>query len=267
MTQADRRRGRGSALQPTPVKALAIAAGIPVTHQVRDAPGFGAELGVVVAFGRIIPGAVLDELQMVNLHLSLLPRWRGAAPVERAILAGDEETGVCLMALDEGLDTGAIYWRAAVRIGPNEHADELTRRLADLGTAELIARLAKGVSGLGAPLPQIGEATYAHKLDAQDRHLDFSLPAAQVDRVVRIGRAFTSFRGRRLIVHRAQVVADLDVGGEVAPGDLVDGVVATSAGGLRLEVVQLEGRAPQEFSQFAAGQRLGTREHLGGDSR
>src|SRR5207302_6690123 len=122
-------RGRGSALAPSPVKAAATELGVGVTDQVDDVIDSGAELGVVVAFGRLIKPHVLAALPMVNVHFSLLPRWRGAAPLERAILAGDTETGVCLMGLEEGLDTGPVYECVPVGIGPEETADELRGRL------------------------------------------------------------------------------------------------------------------------------------------
>ena len=111
VTAPDRRRGRGSAVGPTPVKRCALELGLPVSDRIADVLGARVELGVVVAFGSIIRGDVLARVPMVNLHFSLLPRWRGAAPVERAILAGDDRTGVCLMAVDEGLDTGPVYAR------------------------------------------------------------------------------------------------------------------------------------------------------------
>ena len=126
VTRADTRRGRGGAHSPSPVKAAAEALGIPVGHDpddVLDAVAAGAELGVVVAYGRIIKPHLLDAIPMVNLHFSLLPRWRGAAPVERAILAGDPETGVGVMRVEEGLDTGGIYAEARVPIAPDTTAD------------------------------------------------------------------------------------------------------------------------------------------------
>ena len=109
MTRPDKRRGRGSALQPSPVKAAAATLGLEVTHRVDDVVAVGADLGVVVAYGQLVKRHVLEAVPMVNLHFSLLPRWRGAAPVERALLAGDTETGVCLMQLEEGLDTGPVF--------------------------------------------------------------------------------------------------------------------------------------------------------------
>ena len=113
---ADKRRGRGKTLTPTPVKAAALELGLAVTDELQDVMDVSADLGVVVAYGRIIRPEMLAHLQMVNLHFSLLPRWRGAAPVERAILAGDTVTGVCVMAVEEGLDTGGVYAREEVTV-------------------------------------------------------------------------------------------------------------------------------------------------------
>src|SRR6185436_14809423 len=133
---------------PSPVKAAAVELGIPVTSDVDEAVAVGAELGVVVAFGRIIKPHVLDALPMVNLHFSLLPRWRGAAPVERAILAGDEVTGVCVMDVEEGLDTGGVYACEEVPIAPDDTAATLRARLVDVGTGLLVRTLREG---LGEP--------------------------------------------------------------------------------------------------------------------
>ncbi len=113
VTRPDRRRGRGGATTPSPVKAAAIDLGVPVSHELLEVATAGVELAVVVAYGRIIPSALLTQIPMLNVHFSLLPRWRGAAPLERAILAGDAETGVCLMKIEEGLDTGPVYARRA----------------------------------------------------------------------------------------------------------------------------------------------------------
>nr|MCU0261798.1 methionyl-tRNA formyltransferase [Ilumatobacteraceae bacterium] len=154
VTRVDTRRGRGSGVSPSPVKATALELGLPVSHEVDDVLRTGAELGVVVAFGRIIKPHVLAGVPMVNLHFSLLPRWRGAAPVERAILAGDAETGVCLMDVEEGLDTGGVHACVATPIGDDETASELRARLVALGSELLVDRLA---AGLGVASPQEGE--------------------------------------------------------------------------------------------------------------
>ena len=161
VTRPDRRRGRGAETTPSPVKAAAIELGLAVTHDMDDLPSAGVELAVVVAYGRIIPTRLLEQIPMVNLHFSLLPRWRGAAPVERAILAGDRETGVCLMKVEEGLDTGPVY---AVRTVPLD--DEITlaalrHELVAVASALVVDALADGVAGLPHPVPQEGEVTMA----------------------------------------------------------------------------------------------------------
>ena len=153
-----------AARSPSPVKAAALALGLDVVEDPAEVVGIGAELGVVVAFGRIIGPAVLAEVPMVNLHVSLLPRWRGAAPVERAILAGDAETGVCVMDVAEGLDTGGVHRRASVALDDDVTAEALGSELVRIGTDLLLELLD---SGLGVPEPQEAEGvTYAGKLTA-----------------------------------------------------------------------------------------------------
>src|SRR5580692_5067136 len=148
VTRPDRRRGRGSAVTPSPVKAAALALGLTVSHSMEDVADAGVELAVVVAYGRIIPLTLLERVPMVNLHFSLLPRWRGAAPVERAILAGDRETGVCLMKLEEGLDTGPVYARQVVTIGPDMDVASLRAELVERGSSLLVDSLVGGLAGL-----------------------------------------------------------------------------------------------------------------------
>lgn len=257
VTRADKRRGRGAALAPSPVKAAAIELGIPVTSDIDAVLDAGADLGVVVAFGRLIKPHVLERVPMINLHFSLLPRWRGAAPVERAILAGDERTGVDVMAIEEGLDTGAIYAEAAVDIGADETADELRSRLVGIGTVLLLDTL---TAGIGAPRPQDGEATYAAKIEPVELHLDWSRPAIELHRVVRVGDAWTAVRGKRLKVWRAALRDDRR---DLAPG-VIDGVcVGTGDGALELVEVQAEGRARQPAAQWRRGARLDPGELLG----
>lgn len=199
VTNPDRRRGRGGATQPSPVKEAAEALGIPVTHDVDDVVSAAADLGVVVAFGQIIRPHVLAAVPMVNLHFSLLPRWRGAAPVERAILAGDDRTGVDLMVVEEGLDTGAVYARTELPIGPDEYADRLRERLVDAGTQLLVGGLR---AGLADPVPQQGEPVYAHKLTPEDLHIDWSAPMELIHRQVRVGGAWTTWHGQRFKIWR-----------------------------------------------------------------
>ncbi len=256
VSRPDKKRGRGGALVPSPVKTAAEELGLPVTDRVDDVLEAGAELGVVVAYGRLIKPHILAVLPMVNLHFSLLPRWRGAAPVERAILAGDTETGVCLMAVEAGLDTGPVYRCERVDIGTEETADELRARLATIGARLLVEELD---TGLGSATRQEGAAAYAAKLDPEELRLDWSRPAEDLHRVVRLGRAWTTFRGRRLRVLRATVA---EAG--PAPGALDGAVVGTGDGrGLALEEVQAEGRAATPATDWLHGARPHAGERLG----
>lgn len=262
VTQPDRRRGRGADLVPTPVKAAALEAGLPVSDKVDDILEAGVEMGVVVAYGRLIKPHVLEQVPMVNLHFSLLPRWRGAAPVERTILAGDTETGVCVMALEEGLDTGPVYRRQVVAIGAEETADELRRRLVDVGTTLLVDALR---DGLGDPEPQTGEPTYAAKIDVEELRLDWARPAVELHRLVRIGRAWTTFRGRRLRVVRATLHDRTEPAAPAPPAGVVEGaVVGTGDGhGLQLVEVQPEGKPPMPAPAWLNGAQPHPGERLG----
>ena len=251
VTRPDTRRGRGPGQSPSPVKQAAAALGLPVSHRPADVAASGAELGVVVAYGRLIKPEILAEVPMLNVHFSLLPRWRGAAPVERAVLAGDAETGVCLMALEEGLDTGPVYDRVVTSVGPDETADDLRRRLGEIGNELLVSRLS---AGLGEPRPQTGEPTYAAKLEPAELHLDFNRAAEVCDRQVRVGRAWTTWRGRRLLVHRAGVVTDV---GTLLPGEIEGDRVGTGEGALELIVVQPEGKPAMSAADWLRGARPG----------
>ena len=256
MSRADKRRGRGGALVPSPVKAAALDLGLAVTDRVEDVVGSGAELGVVVAFGRIIKPDVLAVVPMINLHFSLLPRWRGAAPVERAILSGDEETGVCLMAVEEGLDTGPVYACERVAIGADETAEQLRSRLVAIGTDLLVAELGRG---LGTAVAQAGAVSYAAKVEPDELRVDWTAPAVQVARVVRVGRAWTTWRGRRLLVRRGRVGA-----GRGLPPGVVEGTsVGTGDGSFELVEVQPEGRGPMAAAGWRNGAHLRPGESLG----
>jgi len=261
VTRPDRRRGRGAGSSPSPVKAEARRIGIPVSHDVEAVVEAGVELGVVVAYGRIVPATVLAAVPMLNLHFSLLPRWRGAAPVERAILAGDEVTGVCVMGLETSLDTGPLYAQMVVPIEPGEHLDPLRRRLTEIGSRLLVGVLA---GPLPEARPQAGEPTYAEKLDASELELHWDRPAGELERVVRLDRAWTTWRGRRLRVLAAETAAAGAAGLDAAPGSLHGTVVATCAGGLALVTVQPEGRSPMPASTWLRGSRPKPGERLGG---
>ena len=255
VTRPDRRRGRGSATAATPVKTAALDRGLTVSHDQRDVLGVTPDLGVVVAYGAMIPSSTLDRVAMVNVHFSLLPRWRGAAPVERAILAGDETTGVCVMGLEPTLDTGPVYARAATPVA-RKRADELTDELSALGAELLVTTLSFGT--LPVAVPQVGEPTYAHKLTSEDFELRRDASVTQLDRVVRVGRAVTFIGNRRLKVHAAAPREREPTDGNV--GDVVvddRGVQLIGVDGvLRVDVVQPDGARPMPAAAWWAGARL-----------
>ncbi len=234
ITRVDKKRGRGGELSPSPVKATAVELGLDVSHDPDDVLGLDADLGVVVAYGRIIRPHLLDALPMVNLHFSLLPRWRGAAPVERAILAGDGVTGVGVMRLEEGLDTGGLYAEERVPIGPDTTAAELRRTLVDVGSHVLVATLSRPlVDWIDDARAQSGEPVYASKLEKAEFEIDWSQVPLDVHRRIRVGGAWTTFRAKRL---------------KVLAADLVDGRVVPNS-------VQPEGRAPMSFDSWRNGAR------------
>jgi methionyl-tRNA formyltransferase len=263
VTQPDRRRGRGTEPTASPVKEAAVALGLPVVtpekarEVVDEVVASGADVGVVVAFGQLLPEALLDAVPngFVNVHFSLLPRWRGAAPVERAMLAGDTETGVCIMALEAGLDTGPVYARASCAIGSHETAGELRARLVAVGTELLVATLP--LVPTSTPVPQHGPPTYADKLTVEEFQLDWELPADDLARVVRAGNprpgAWTTDHGTRLKLWRARA---LSAGIDAPPGTVFGHTrVATGDGALELVEVQPEGRRVMPANAWLAGRR------------
>ena len=265
VTRPDRRRGRGAKTTPSPVKEAATELGVPVAHDLDAVAAAGVELAVVVAYGRIIPARLLEQVPMVNLHFSLLPRWRGAAPLERAILAGDHETGVCLMKVEEGLDTGPVYAVRTVPLDDEVTLEALRRRLVALGSGLLVDTLAGGVSGLPAPVPQRGVVTIADKISKADLHLDWAASAVQLGRVARLGRAWTTFRGKRLTVLEAEVGPAPEGTTAPPPGTLVGPAVATGAGTLVLRRLQPESRSPMSADEWLRGVRPAHGERLGTD--
>lgn len=258
-TQPDRPAGRGRGLMPSPVKLEAIARGIPVfqpeslktaeaQQQLRD---LQPDLMVVVAYGLILPKAVLaiPTHGCWNVHASLLPRWRGAAPIQRAIQAGDTETGVCLMQMEAGLDTGPVLLRQHTPIHAGELGGSLHDRLAELGAQVLsdgLGLLRAGLKPIAQPQPEQG-VTYAHKLDKAEARLDWSQDAQVLERTVRAFNpwpiAEAQLAGERVRIHGAVALADNQ---GKAPGTLLaagrDGIdIACGQGGLRLRVLQREG--------------------------
>jgi len=280
VTQPDKPRGRGKKVTPAPVKARALELGVPVLQPTAlKPPAFAAELAalhldlaVVAAYGRILPAHVLTtpRLGMINVHASLLPRWRGAAPVHRAVLADDRETGVTIMRVVPALDAGPMLARLPTPIGADETSEELERRLAVLGAdllGETIEALARG------PVTETDQdeslVTYAHRLERRESSLDWSLPAADVHNQIRglTPWPLTSslLAGRRLILHRSRV-AERD-GVLATPGTVLGAsdsglVVAAGRGSVTLIEVQAEGRPPMPVRAFLNGHRVHAGEKL-----
>jgi methionyl-tRNA formyltransferase len=257
VTGEDKRRGRGSDLSPSPVKAVATELGIPVSHQVSDAVELAKQqpetLGVVVAFGHIFSDEVLAVLPMINIHYSLLPRWRGAAPVERAILEGDRETGVSIIQVAQQLDAGNIIAQAATNISQTETLAELRARLEVLAEPLLLEVCLNGISNAR---PQEGEPVVARKISLPDVRLSFLGSAEHVCRQVRVGGAFSYIKGKRLKVLAAQLASGVALGaGEV---QLVNGrvVVGCGDGAVHLQTVQVEGKPSSEASSWFNGARI-----------
>jgi len=268
VTRPPKRRGRRQAPTPSPVQDAAADLGLEITYDLEDAVGVAADLGVVVAYGEYIPEAVFERRRTVNLHFSLLPRWRGAAPVERAILAGDTETGVCLIDIAPEIDTGAVYRRASTGIAPHETADELRARLCELGIGLLLEALA---AGFGDPVPQSGEMTWADKIESGELRIDWSAPAGHILRLVRVGGAWTVYGGRRLKILEAELAAHARDDGDSAAGDpgaagtiwqvwgsgnRPEVQVDTGRGALKLVTVQSEGRPAVSARDWINGARI-----------
>jgi len=266
VTRVDKRRGRGGALSPSPVKAAALELGLPVSHNMTDALGVGADLGVVVAYGRIIPMTVLEQLPMINVHFSLLPRWRGAAPVERALLAGDRETGICIMRVEEGLDTGVVYDRVALPIRDDHTLTSLRAELVEAALAPLVRAV---TNGCGTGEPQRGEPTHAAKIDPSELQIRWSASARNIVALTKLENAWFMLSGKRVRVLVARVAGDLDrptgafdaTSGAADAGSVVridaEGVtVACGDGAVTLLTVQPEGKNAMSASAWANGARL-----------
>lgn len=273
VTQPDREKGRGRSLQPPPVKPVAYSLGLRILQPARiRAPevvealrAFAPELSVVVAYGQILPRSVIDMAPRgtINVHSSLLPRYRGAAPIHWAIVNGEAETGVTTMMIDEGLDTGPILLRRATPIGALETTPGLEARLAALGGALLVETIDGIVSGRVVPEPQDhGAATHAPILRKEDGRIDWSASAAAIARRVRGLQpwpgTFTAWAGSDLKVLRA---APVENGGGGAPGTIVaidDGLVVACGEHTLLRVIEVQpaSRRAMPAAAFAAGARL-----------
>lgn len=270
VTQPDKARGRSGKLVFTPVKELAVAQGIPVytPKRVKD-PEFittlqqiSCDVIVVVAFGQILSKEILDfpKYGCINVHASLLPRWRGAAPMQWAILEGDEKTGITTMQMDVGLDTGDMLLKTEVDITPEETGESLHDKMAVLGSDLLLRTLSDAQRGELRPVHQEeGQSTYAAMLGRDTGHLDLTWDAVKLERYVRglnpWPSAFTGYQGKTLKIWKAEV---LDRETEKAPGTVVETAkdsftIQTGRGCLRILEVQLEGKKRMDAGSFLRG--------------
>ena len=268
LTQPDRPAGRGMALQPSAVKKVALAHGIevfqPLTLKDAEAQAkiaaVGAEVMVVAAYGLILPQAVLDmpRFGCINIHASLLPRWRGAAPIQRALLAGDAETGVCIMQMEAGLDTGPVLLRGAFPIEATDTTASLHDRLAGLGARLCVEALGK------LPLPAEAQpaegVTYAHKIEKAEAVIDWTKPAIELDRHIRAFNPFPGaqavFGGQTVKLWQASPVAGSGPLGSVLAVDKKQVVIACGEGALAVSELQKAGGKRLPVQQFLAGHPL-----------
>ncbi len=274
VTQPDRPQGRGLRVTEGPVKATALAHAVPVLQPDRlKAPelvgalaAMSADLGVVAAYGKILPEDVLriPRLGLVNVHASLLPRWRGAAPIERAVMAGDPETGVTIMRVIRQLDAGPTFAAIVRRIGADETAEDVERDLARLGADLLVKVVDQIAEGRAQETPQDETlVTYAPRITKEEGLIDWRQPAAVIHNKVRglhpWPHAFTVLGGNRYIILRTSV--DPATAPGVAPGTILDAsgdrlVVSTGEGVIRIREIQAEGRRAMDTRQFLAGYRI-----------
>jgi methionyl-tRNA formyltransferase len=272
LTPPDSRQGRGRKLAPPPAAVTAGELGLAL-HRSADVNSTAArrvlaearpESVIVCAFGQIVSEPLLDEHEMLNVHPSLLPRWRGAAPIERAIMAGDERTGVTIMRVTAGLDSGPIALAEQVPIGVEDYFDDVSARLAELGGKLLVRALdALAAGGLSFAEQDESAATYAEKIAPQERHLDPRRSAAELAWAVRglnpqIGTHLELVDGERLGVRRARAVATGPPRGRIEEHDL-GLVLGTSAGALLLEELQAPGKGPMATAEFLRGNPAPTR--------
>jgi methionyl-tRNA formyltransferase len=272
--QPPRPKGRGMALEPAPVHQFAQRAGLPVRHPVSlkgeaeqaDFAALDLDAAIVVAYGLLLPKAVLDapRLGCFNLHASLLPRWRGAAPIQRAVMAGDDETGVMVMQMEEGLDTGPVLMAERVKIG-RKTSGELTGELSRLGADLMVRALGALERGGVTPQPQSADGvTYARKITKDEARIDWSQSAAQIDAMIRglapSPGAFTEVKGERLKILAALPVQDRGAPGTIIADDLT---VACGEGALRLLKVQRAGGRAMDARELLKGFALPSGTQLG----
>jgi len=280
-TQPDRPAGRGLKTTASPVKKLAVSSNLPVFQpkslkeesEHEQLVSFKADVMVVAAYGMLLPAAILTipRLGCINIHPSLLPRWRGAAPIQRTIYAGDKETGVTIMQMDEGLDTGPILLQQPCKLAEDETSDSLHEKLAKLGARALVQALDLLTQGVIIPKPQDNDlATYAHKICKEEALIDWSQPALELEQEIRAFNpwpvAFTSWKGQNLRIWLAKKLAQEH---HATPRTILnvgrDGIdIATGKGVLRLLQVQLPGGKAIDVADFynAHQRELVVGEHL-----
>ena len=261
--QPPRPAGRGKKDRPSPVQARAEELGLPVRYPVSlkgaeaqaEFAALQADVAVVVAYGLILPQAILDAPARgcLNIHASLLPRWRGAAPIHRAIMAGDRQTGVCIMQMDAGLDTGPVLLREALEIGAEETTAELHDRLSELGARLIVEALAR-LDDLEPEVQPEDGVTYASKIDKAEARVDWSRPAEEVDRLI---RGLSPFPGAWCEVEgqRVKLLASRLADGQGRPGEVLDEAltVACGRGAVRLLRLQRAGKGAQDRAEFLRG--------------
>ncbi|MDP5086843.1 MAG: methionyl-tRNA formyltransferase [Yoonia sp.] len=264
--QPPRPAGRGKKDRPSPVQTRAEALGLPVRHPVSlksadaqtDFAALEADVAVVVAYGLILPQAILDAPQhgCLNIHASLLPRWRGAAPIHRAIMAGDAQTGICIMQMEAGLDTGPVLLRDAVSISAEETTGALHDRLSAMGAALIVTALAQLPDLTPQPQPEEG-VTYAAKIDKAEARIDWMQSAQEVDRLI---RGLSPFPGAwcEIAGERVKLLGSRVVDGAGRPGQVLDGfVIACRDGAVEVTRAQRPGKKPMSAEEVRKGLALG----------
>ena len=271
-TRPPRKAGRGRASRPTPVAAMVSSLGLPVRTPddpgesgfLREIEDLSPDAGVLADYARLLPGSVLSvpRLGFLNIHPSLLPRWRGAAPIQRAIMSGDDVTGVCIMRMNEKLDSGPVLMRHQAGIGPGDTFGSMALRLADEGARLIVESLA--CIGSLKPLElDLSVSSYARKIDKSEARIDWNQPAESVDRLIR-GLSPSPGAWSGLRQDRIRFLDSRCTEGNGRPGELLEGglVVACGSRAVRILRLQRSGKSPMEPDEFLRGFRIGTGERF-----
>lgn len=271
--QPPRRAGRGKKERPTPVHARALGHGLAVRYPdtlktpetQSEFEELNADVAVVVAYGLLLPQAILDapKFGCLNIHASLLPRWRGAAPIHRAILAGDDETGICIMQMEAGLDTGPVLLRQSTKIGAEETTAHLHDRLSEMGSSLIVEALGKLDQLIPEPQPDQG-VTYAAKIDKSEAQIDWALSAVKIDRQIRglspFPGAWTLFNGERIKFHGSYLETGTGKPGEILDNNLT---IACADGAIRVTSLQRAGKGIMQTDDVLRGWDISPGDQLG----